>query len=165
MRQQSLLGVVVHCRDHTGSLIVLARPPQDFDKCIRGLLFGFDTAVEAVRVAVKYRTPVVVLSDGYLANSAEPWKIPDVDTLPRHPVEFATDPEDFTPYHRDAETLARLERVESESKTDPDAVSRADLAWIDGERTSGVRCRCGTTRACARRIWSRSGGCGCMTEG
>jgi 2-oxoglutarate ferredoxin oxidoreductase subunit alpha len=52
-------------------------------------------------------TPVVVLSDSFLANSAEPWRIPDVDTLLRHPVGFHTDPETFAPYRRDFETLAR----------------------------------------------------------
>jgi 2-oxoglutarate/2-oxoacid ferredoxin oxidoreductase subunit alpha len=63
--------------------------------------------IEAFRLAVRYMTPVVVLSDSYLANSAEPWLIPDVQTLPRHPVHFARDPEGFQPYSRDAETLAR----------------------------------------------------------
>ncbi len=67
----------------------------------------FDVALEAFRIAVKYMTPVVVLSDSFLANSAEPWRIPDVDTLPRQPVQFRTDPEGFAPYRRDFETLAR----------------------------------------------------------
>jgi 2-oxoglutarate ferredoxin oxidoreductase subunit alpha len=63
--------------------------------------------LEAFRLAVKYMTPVVVLSDGYLANSAEPWRIPDVATLPRQNVEYRTEPADFAPYLRDAATLAR----------------------------------------------------------
>ena len=67
----------------------------------------FSVMLEAFRLAVKYMTPVVVLSDGYLANSAEPWQIPDVDTLPRHGIAFRTDPEGFAPYLRDPETLAR----------------------------------------------------------
>jgi 2-oxoglutarate ferredoxin oxidoreductase subunit alpha len=67
----------------------------------------FTVMLEAFRLAVKYMTPVVVLSDGYLANSAEPWRIPDVDTLPRHGIAFRTDPEGFAPYVRDDETLAR----------------------------------------------------------
>jgi 2-oxoglutarate/2-oxoacid ferredoxin oxidoreductase subunit alpha len=69
----------------------------------------FHTMLEAFRMAVKYMTPVVVLSDGYLANSAEPWKIPDIDGLERQPVKFA-DPIDvgeFQPYLRDPQTLAR----------------------------------------------------------
>jgi 2-oxoglutarate ferredoxin oxidoreductase subunit alpha len=67
----------------------------------------FHAALDAFRVAVKYMTPVVLLSDAYLANSSEPWKIPDVETLPRSPVTFRTDPEGFQPYARNAETLAR----------------------------------------------------------
>jgi 2-oxoglutarate ferredoxin oxidoreductase subunit alpha len=69
----------------------------------------FHTILEAFRMAVKYMTPVVVLSDGYLANSAEPWRIPDVDALERQPVQFAAPVEvgEFQPYARDPETLAR----------------------------------------------------------
>jgi 2-oxoglutarate ferredoxin oxidoreductase subunit alpha len=75
----------------------------------------FDAAFEAVRLAVKYRTPVILLTDGYLANGAEPWNFPDVDALPDISVPFATDfnHEDpdgtwtFWPYLRDPETLAR----------------------------------------------------------
>jgi 2-oxoglutarate/2-oxoacid ferredoxin oxidoreductase subunit alpha len=71
----------------------------------------FDAALEAARIALKYRTPVMLLSDGYLANGAEPWPIPDVDSLPDLRVEFATEPNgedgEFLPYLRDPETLAR----------------------------------------------------------
>ncbi len=75
----------------------------------------FNAAVEAVRIAVTYRTPVIVLSDGYLANGSEPWRIPDLDELPTIDPEFATEPnhtsadgkEEFWPYLRDPETLAR----------------------------------------------------------
>src|SRR5215218_310353 len=73
----------------------------------------FDAAIEAARIALTYRTPVIMLSDGYLANGAEPWAIPDVDELPdlTGAVNFATAPngEDgqFLPYLRDEETLAR----------------------------------------------------------
>jgi 2-oxoglutarate/2-oxoacid ferredoxin oxidoreductase subunit alpha len=76
----------------------------------------FDAALEATRIALTYRTPVILLSDGYLANGAEPWAIPNVDDLPDLRVEFATAPngkaEDgeegvFLPYLRDPETLAR----------------------------------------------------------
>jgi len=68
---------------------------------------GFDTAIEACRLAIRYMCPVFVLSDGYLANGAEPWRIPDPDRLPRIPVAFRTDPVDFAPYRRDEVTLAR----------------------------------------------------------
>jgi 2-oxoglutarate ferredoxin oxidoreductase subunit alpha len=70
----------------------------------------FDTALEAARIALKYRTPVFLLSDAYLANGSEPWLIPDVDSLPDISTEFATLPNvdgTFLPYLRDADTLAR----------------------------------------------------------
>ena len=67
----------------------------------------FWIAVEACRIALKYMVPVIVLSDGYLANGAEPWRIPSVDEIPGITVHFATDPRDFHPYKRHPETLAR----------------------------------------------------------
>jgi 2-oxoglutarate ferredoxin oxidoreductase subunit alpha len=73
----------------------------------------FDAAIEACRMALTYRTPVILLSDGYLANGAEPWAIPAVDELPdlTGSVNFATAPngedDEFLPYLRDPETLAR----------------------------------------------------------
>ena len=75
----------------------------------------FDAAIEAARIALKYRTPVYLLSDGYLANGSEPWKLPDVESLPDISVEFATEPNatdaegqpTFWPYVRDPESLAR----------------------------------------------------------
>jgi 2-oxoglutarate ferredoxin oxidoreductase subunit alpha len=67
----------------------------------------FWVALEASRIAIKYMVPVIVLSDGYLANGAEPWKIPDVSELPEIPVHFETNAEDFHPYRRNPNTLAR----------------------------------------------------------
>jgi 2-oxoglutarate ferredoxin oxidoreductase subunit alpha len=67
----------------------------------------FMAAYEAVRIAVKYMTPVIVLTDGQLANGAEPWLVPDVSKLPEIKVEFASNPEGFQPYARDEETLSR----------------------------------------------------------
>lgn len=67
----------------------------------------FQMAIEAVRLAFKYMCPVFYLSDGYLANGAEPWAIPEVQNLPRIEVKFANDPATFMPYARDPETLAR----------------------------------------------------------
>jgi 2-oxoglutarate ferredoxin oxidoreductase subunit alpha len=67
----------------------------------------FATAFESVRIAIKYMTPVLLLSDGYLGNGAEPWRIPAIDDLPEIPVEFRTDPKGFFPYLRDPETLSR----------------------------------------------------------
>jgi 2-oxoglutarate ferredoxin oxidoreductase subunit alpha len=85
--------------------IVAPRSPSD---C-------YETAIEAARIATKYRTPVFVLSDGYLANGSEPWLLPDVDALPDLRVTFATEPNhvdakgapEFWPYLRNEETLAR----------------------------------------------------------
>ncbi|MGW0042300.1 2-oxoacid:acceptor oxidoreductase subunit alpha [Rhodococcus sp. NPDC003348] len=70
----------------------------------------FDAACEAVRLATKYRTPVVLLSDAHLANSSEPWRLPDLDRLPGTGVRFATEPNrdgEFWPFLRDPTTLAR----------------------------------------------------------
>ena len=67
----------------------------------------FQAAIEAVRVSVESMVPVIILSDGYLANGAEPWKLPAVEDLPDFEVEFRHDPEGFEPYLRDAETLRR----------------------------------------------------------
>ena len=67
----------------------------------------FDAVYEATRVAVKFMTPVIVLSDLYLANGAEPWKVPDPEQLPPVEVEFAKPHDDFLPYKRNPETLAR----------------------------------------------------------
>ena len=81
--------------------VVAAKSPSD---C-------FFTAIEAVRIALTYRTPVVLLSDGYLANGSEPWQVPSVDDLPDLRVDFAREPNgpdgEFLPYLRDPETLAR----------------------------------------------------------
>jgi 2-oxoglutarate ferredoxin oxidoreductase subunit alpha len=67
----------------------------------------FEVGREAVRLATKYMTPVILLSDGYLANAAEPWLLPDLDGLETWPVRFHTDPEGFEPFRRDPVTLAR----------------------------------------------------------
>ena len=85
--------------------IVAAQSPSD---C-------FDAAIEASRIAIKYRTPVILLSDGYLGNGTEPWKLPDISTLAPIEPNFATEPNHtkddgtqvFWPYLRDEETLAR----------------------------------------------------------
>ena len=96
--EQGDLLLALHGRNGISPLPVLAAStPGD---C-------FHVVLEAFRIAVNYMTPVVVLSDSYLANSAEPWQIPDIDSLPRNPVEFHEDPENFQPYQRDPETLAR----------------------------------------------------------
>jgi 2-oxoglutarate ferredoxin oxidoreductase subunit alpha len=67
----------------------------------------FWIAIEACRIATKYMVPVIILSDGYLANGAEPWRIPDEKDIPDFQVNFVRDPEGFLPYKRDPKTLAR----------------------------------------------------------
>lgn len=67
----------------------------------------FDIAVEAARIAVDYHTPVIILSDGAVANGSEPWQIPDISTYPAIEHNFAKTGEPFAPYARDPETLAR----------------------------------------------------------
>jgi 2-oxoglutarate ferredoxin oxidoreductase subunit alpha len=96
--EQADLLQVMYSRNGEAPLAVLScSRPSD----------AFDTVLEAVRLTVKYMTPVVVLSDGYIANGAEPWLLPDIAGMPEIPVTFATNPEGFQPYRRDPETLSR----------------------------------------------------------
>jgi 2-oxoglutarate ferredoxin oxidoreductase subunit alpha len=96
--EQSDLLMALYGRHGEAPLPVLAaRSPAD---C-------FDTAVEAARVALKYMTPVVMLTDGYLANGSEPWRIPEETSLAPFPAKFRTDPRDFQAYARREDTLAR----------------------------------------------------------
>ncbi|HZP57555.1 MAG TPA: 2-oxoacid:acceptor oxidoreductase subunit alpha [Dehalococcoidia bacterium] len=67
----------------------------------------FNMAIEAWRIALKYRTPVIFLSDGYLGMGSEPWLVPDFEKLPKIEPNFTTNPEGFQPYARDPKTLAR----------------------------------------------------------
>ena len=97
--EQSDLYQAVWGRNGDAPIVVLATSnPQD---C-------FEVGIEAVRLATKYMTPVMVLSDGYIGNASEPWKIPDIDKLEKFPVKHYTDPEGFHPFKRDPETLARV---------------------------------------------------------
>jgi 2-oxoglutarate ferredoxin oxidoreductase subunit alpha len=96
--EQSDLYQAVYGRNADSPLAVIASAtPHD---C-------FEVAIEAVRLATKYMTPVILLTDGYLANAAEPWSLPDLTKLPSFPVKFRTDPAGFHPFVRDPETLAR----------------------------------------------------------
>src|SRR5713101_7780863 len=96
--EQSDLFQAVHGRNADAPLAVIA-PATASDR--------FDVAIEAVRIATKYMTPVILLSDAYLAHPAEPWRLPDASKLPRFPVQFRTDPAGFHPFVRDPVTLAR----------------------------------------------------------
>ncbi len=97
--EQSDLFQAVWGRNGDAPLVVLAAAtPGD---C-------FHMAIEAVRLATKYMTPVILLTDGYIANGAEPWRLPDVTKLEPFPVKFHEETEGFFPYQRDPETLARV---------------------------------------------------------
>src|SRR5215210_2913137 len=95
--QADLLQVMFGRNGESPLPIIAASSPKD---C-------FDTALEAVRIATKYMTPVALLSDGYIANGSEPWKLPQAEDLPDLRIEFRTNPEGFHPYERDPETLGR----------------------------------------------------------
>lgn len=104
--EQADLVMAMFGRHGEAPIAVLA--PQSPSDC-------FDIMLEAARIALAYRTPVMVLSDGYIANGAEPWRLPETAALPDISVEFATEPNGvdkagepvFLPYQRDPETLAR----------------------------------------------------------
>ena len=96
--EQSDLHLAVYGRNADAPLVVLAA---------RSSAEAFDVAIEAVRLATRYMTPVVLLSDTFIANAAEPWRLPDVGALEPFPVSFRTETEGFQPYQRDPETLAR----------------------------------------------------------
>jgi 2-oxoglutarate ferredoxin oxidoreductase subunit alpha len=91
VEQTDLLQVVFGRNGEAPIPVLAASTPSD----------AFDMAIEACRIAVEFMTPVVVLSDNYIANGSEPWRLPDLDSLPQFPVKFRTDPEGFMPYSRD----------------------------------------------------------------
>jgi 2-oxoglutarate ferredoxin oxidoreductase subunit alpha len=95
--QADLLNVMFGRNSESPVPVIAAATPSD---C-------FDAALEAARIAVKYRTPVFLLSDAYLANGSEPWLLPNVDQIPAIDPAFAEANGDFEPYLRDEETLAR----------------------------------------------------------
>ena len=96
--EQADLLQAMYGRNGESPVVVLA--PSTPSDC-------FTIALEAARIATTYRVPVLLLSDGYIANGSEPWKIPEISSLPDLHVEFAKTQEDFLPYLRDTKTLAR----------------------------------------------------------
>ncbi len=143
--EQSDLYQAVFGRNADSPLVVLAaRSPAD---C-------FEVAIEAVRLAVTYMTPVMVLSDGYIANASEPWRIPDVDTMPRFPVRFETEAAGFAPFRRDPDTLARpwavpgtpglahrvggLERAEDSGAVSYDAANHQRMTDLRAAKIAGI---------------------------
>ena len=148
--EQSDLYQSVYGRNADSPLVVLAASSSA--NC-------FDMAIEAVRLATKYMTPVMLLSDGYMGNASEPWLIPDFDSFEPFPVTFASrdeaSEEAYLPYVRDAETLRRIvrDRVEAQPLAAPDYISLADaetLEELDGELRGdallSLAVRVGTTR-------------------
>ena len=131
----------------------------------------FEVAIEAARIALKYRTPVVLLSDGYVANGSEPWRLPDVADLPDISVEFATAPNHtdadggavFWPYLRDPETLARpwalpgtpglMHRIGGIEKED----GSGNISYDPANHEHMVRLRAGPHRRHRRRHPARRG--------
>ncbi|HEX9968509.1 MAG TPA: 2-oxoacid:acceptor oxidoreductase subunit alpha, partial [Acidimicrobiales bacterium] len=121
----------------------------------------FDTAIEAARLALKYRTPVILLSDGYLANGTEPWRLPSIEDLPDIAVPFATEANQhteqgdvFLPFLRDPETLARpwavpgtpglehrvggLEKSEPTGNISYDPVNHEHMVRIRAAKVAGI---------------------------
>ena len=96
--EQSDLYLAVYGRNADSPLVVIsAHSSAD----------SFDVAIEAVRLATKYMTPVIILSDTYIANAAEPWRVPDADHFEPFKVDFRTESDGFQPFMRDDKTLAR----------------------------------------------------------
>ena len=116
---------------------------------------AFETAYEAARIAVKYMTPVMLLSDGYIANGAAPWKIPSIDSLTPFDKAYHKDPEGFLPYQRDEETLSRpwaipgtpglehriggLEKSAGSGNVDYDPTNHDHMCRIRGEKVQAVQ--------------------------
>jgi len=117
--QADLLMALYGRHGEAPAVVIAAKSPSD---C-------FYAAIDAARIAMTYRTPVILLSDGYIANGSEPWLLPDVSSLPSIEVEFATEPNSpdgtkFLPYLRDPATMARPWAVRARR-----ASSTASAAW------------------------------------
>jgi 2-oxoglutarate ferredoxin oxidoreductase subunit alpha len=131
---------------HSESPIAVVAPATPVD-C-------FWMALEAVRIATRHMCPVLLLSDGYLANGAEPWRLPEIASLPRIEVRFRTDPEGFAPYLRDPETLARpwatpgtpglehriggLEKEEVTGNVSYDPLNHEHMVWTRAEKIARI---------------------------
>lgn len=114
----------------------------------------FDITLEAVRIALKYMTPVLILSDGYIGQASEPWKIPSLTTLPEIKAYFTKDPNGFAPYKRDEETLRRqwaipgfekmehriggLEKEDGSGNVSSDSVNHEKMVYIRQEKIDRI---------------------------
>ncbi len=146
----------------------------------------FDAAIEAIRLAVKYRTPVILLSDGYLANGAEPWRLPDLDALPTIEPDFAAEPnhreedgsEVFWPYVRDPDTLARpwappgvpglehriggLEKADGSGNVSYDPVNHERMVHLRAAKIAGIAA---TSPRWTSTIPTATPSCSCLVGG
>lgn len=114
----------------------------------------FDIALEAVRIALKYMTPVLILSDGYIGQASEPWKIPSVASLPDIQAYFTNDPAGFAPYKRDEQTLRRmwaipgfekmehriggLEKEDGSGNVSSDSINHERMVYIRQEKINRI---------------------------
>jgi len=114
----------------------------------------FDITLEAARIALKYMTPVLILSDGYIGQASEPWKIPIVNSLPEIKAYFASDPSNFAPYKRDEETLRRqwavpglegmehriggLEKEDGSGNVSSDSLNHEKMVWLRKEKIERI---------------------------
>ena len=143
--EQGDLLQAVHGRFSESPCVVLAiSSPAD----------SFDVAYEACRLALTHMTPVILLSDGFIANGTEPWQLPDIAALDPIDVPFHTDPETFQPYGRDPETLVRpwalpgtpgcehrlggLEKMDGDGNVSYDAANHAKMVRLRAEKIERV---------------------------
>lgn len=146
--EQSDLTMVVHGRHGETPMPVLA--PAHPAEC-------FDIMIEAAQVAMTHMTPVMVLTDGYVANASEPWRLPDVAALPDLTPSYRTDPEGFQPFSRNPETLARpwakpgtpglahriggIERADGAGHISYDGANHQRMTDLRAEKMERVRAR------------------------
>ena len=146
--EQSDLYQAVYGRNGDAPIpVIAARSPSD----------AFDCAIEACRIAVRYMTPVLLLSDGYIANAAEPWKVPDMATYAPFPVAFHTDPpapgEGVMPYARNAENvrpwikpgspglehrIGGIEKAPGSGNIDYSAEAHAEMTRVRVAKVAGI---------------------------
>ena len=142
--QSDLLQAMFGRHSESPCIVLAARSPAD---C-------FDAAFEASRLALTHMTPVIVLTDGFLANGAEPWRLPDLEALERIEAPFRTDPEGFQPYARDPKTLVRpwavpgtaglehrvggLEKAEGSGNVSYDSVNHERMIHIRQQKVDAV---------------------------
>jgi len=143
--QSDLLQAVYGRNGEAPVAVIAARSPAD---C-------FDVAVESIRIATTYMCPVIVLTDGYLANGSEPWNVPDLSKIPAFPVTFKTSADGWLPYGRDPETLARpwvrpgtpglehriggIEKAEGTGSVSYDAKNHEKMVHLRAQKIAGIK--------------------------